>query len=500
MRFLSSFFVVAIAAAAGCIEASTLQERTGPKPVTSTLLQNAITEKALMKNLANLQKIASRNNNNRAFGYSGFAESVEFITDRLSKLSKTSSFYIQDFPALWTNVTSISLKIDGVDTYVFGLQYSPSTSSEGVTLPLVLGPNGTAACTADGYAGLNVTGKAVLVERGTCVGGGTLAGRVRAAVAAGAEIVIIYNNVDAHVTGGTLSAPDPVRYRPGGFIDRVDGLPVVARLLAGESVQVAFQQTQLIETKITQNIIAETRAGDGDNVVMLGAHLDSVVAGPGINDDGSGTSLILELFTALNKYSHNLKVRIAFWGAEENGLLGSRFYTSHLSTANASSLLTYLNFDMVSKGYFGVFDGDGSSFNLSGPPGSSTIEKLFVDDITSKGLTVTPAVWSGGSDYQSFFELGYPVGGLHTGTGAAQDPCYHQACDTYDNPNSTVLTVNAETAAHVLSILATEGNKLLPKRVVKRTPSLGEMEYPRSIAWGVEEGQHGHSITCGQVE
>lgn len=99
---------------------------------------------------------------------------------------------------------------------------------------------------------------------------------------------------------------------------------------------------------------------------------------------------------------------------------------------------------MVSKGYFGVFDGDGSSFNLTGPAGSDVIEKLFVDDLTSKGLTVTPAVFSGGSDYQSFFELGFPVGGLHTGTGEAQDPCYHQACDTYANPNSTVLTVNAK--------------------------------------------------------
>ncbi|KAK0122840.1 hypothetical protein ONS96_009870 [Cadophora gregata f. sp. sojae] len=499
MKVLNSL-LVSLFAAGACVDASSIQERTGPKPVTSKLLQNSITEKALMKNLMNLQKIASRNNNNRAFGYPGFAESVEFISKQVAKQSKTSSFYIQDFPALWTNVTSISLSIDGVDTFVFGLQYSPSTSPEGVTLPLVLGPTGAAGCTVDGYAGFDVVGKAVLLERGTCPTGGTLAGRLRPAAAAGAAVVIIYNNVNAHVTGGTLSAPDPEKFVPGGFIDRVDGLAVVERLKAGESVEIKFQQTQLIETKITQNIIAETKGGDPNNVIMLGAHLDSVVAGPGINDDGSGTSLILELFTALNSFQHNLKVRFAWWGAEENGLLGSRYYTSHLSPANASSLLTYLNFDMVSKGYFGVFDGDGSSFNLTGPAGSDVIEKLFVDDLTSKGLNVTPAVFSGGSDYQSFFELGFPVGGLHTGTGEAQDPCYHQACDTYANPNSTVLTVNAKTAAHVLSILATNGDKLIPKRVSKRTPALGEMEYPRSIAWGVEEGQHGHSITCGQED
>lgn len=247
-----------------------------------------------MKNLKNLQKIASRNNNNRAFGYSGYAESVDFIVKEVAKQSKTSSFYIQEFPALWTNTTSVSLKVDGVDTFVFALQYSPSTSPEGYTLPLVLGPTGAAGCNVTGYAGFNVTGKAVLVERGTCPTGGTLAGRLRPAAAAGAAAVIIYNNVDAHVTGGTLSAPDPANFVPGGFIDRVDGLSIVERLTNGVAVEIVFQQTQLIETKITQNVISETNGGDPNNVIMLGAHLDSVVAGPGINDDGNLLSYLTE--------------------------------------------------------------------------------------------------------------------------------------------------------------------------------------------------------------
>lgn len=251
-----------------------------------------------MKNLMNLQKIASRNGNQRAFGYPGYTESVEFIAKQVAKQSRTSTFYIQDFPALWTNVTSISLKVDGVDTFVFGLQYSPSTSPEGVTLPLVLGPTGAAGCTVAGYEGFDVAGKAVLVERGSCPTGGTLAGRLRPAAAAGAAVVIIYNNVNSHVTGGTLSAPDPTHFVPGGFIDRVDGLPIVARLQAGEEVEVFFQQTQLIETKITQNIIAETKGGDPNNVIMLGAHLDSVVAGPGINDDGETFSFLCWMWMA----------------------------------------------------------------------------------------------------------------------------------------------------------------------------------------------------------
>lgn len=154
---------------------------------------------------------------------------------------------------------------------------------------------------------------------------------------------------------------------------------------------------------------------------------------------------------------------------------------------------------MVSKGYFGVFDGDGSTHGLAGPAGSDVIEKLFVDDLTSKGLNVTPAVFTGGSDYVSFMEvLKKPIGGLHTGTGEAQDPCYHQACDTYANPNATVITINAKTAAHVLANLAIDGVELLPKAAAEsRSEKVGEMEV-RGVEWTVaEEGQEGHSGSCG---
>lgn len=124
--------------------------------------------------------------------------------------------------------------------------------------------------------------------------------------------------------------------------------------------------------------------------------------------------------------------------------MGSEYYTQNLGPANSSVLRAYLNFDMVSRGYFGVFDGDGSSFNVSWPAGSDVIESLFVDDLTSKGIDVTPVKFSETSDYQWFFKLGFPTGGLHTGSDKAQDSCYHLPCDTYSNANSTILTINAK--------------------------------------------------------
>jgi Zn-dependent M28 family amino/carboxypeptidase len=377
----------------------------------------------LMGNLRKLDYIAKANGGNRAFGWPGYKASVDYI---LSRTANSSNFntWTQDFSALYQHVDSISFKADNQSITVIGLTYSPSTSAEGITAPLALGASGSEGCTNESYANLDVKGKIVLVQRGSCPDGTTLAGRMKPAAAAGALAVIIYNDVVTSVAGGgTLTAPNPEAYVSTGYINKDVGEALVARLTAGESVSAYFQQTQTIETRITQNIFTETKGGDASNVIMLGAHLDSVVAGAGINDDGSGTSLILEVKTALEKFRVKNKVRFAWWGAEENGLLGSKHYVAGLNATAADNILAYLNFDMVSKGYFGVFDGDGSTHGLKGAPGSDVIEKLFVQDMTKKGINVTAAVFTGGSDYKPFMDAGKPVGGLHTGTGVAQDPC-----------------------------------------------------------------------------
>lgn len=402
-----------------------------------------------MNNLKELDSIAKANGGNRAFGLPGYAASVNYI---LSQTQKANGFrtWVQDFPALFQRVESIKLTVSNTSYYVIGLSYSPSTSAQGLTAPLVLGASGAEGCTKEGYANLDVKGKIVLVQRGTCPDGTTLAGRMKPAAAAGAAAVIIYSDNISNVTAGTLSNPNP-EYVPTGYINQADGNAIVARLTAGESLEAYFQQTQIVETRITQNIFSETKEGDSSNVIMLGAHLDSVQAGAGINDDGSGSTLILEIKKALEKFKVKNKVRFAWWGAEENGLLGSKYYTQNLNSTDANNILTYLNFDMVARGYFGVFDGDGSSFNLTGAPGSAAIEKLFVDHFTQNKVNVTAARFTGGSDYQSFMNIGKPVGGLHTGTGVEQDPCYHQACDTIDNPNPSTLTINAKVRLHVFT-------------------------------------------------
>jgi len=264
-----------------------------------------------MENLRQLDKIAKANGNNRAFGLSGYAASVNYV---LSRTANSPNFvtWVQDFPALFQQVQSIKFSASNTSYHVIGFTYSPSTTKEGITAPLVLGATGDAGCTNEGYANLDVKGKIVIVQRGLCPDQTTFAGRVRPATAAGAAAVIIYATDELPVTGGTLNSADRDKYVSSGYINKADGETLVARLQAGEAIEAYFQQTQIVETRITKNVFTETKDGDPTNVIVLGAHLDSVQAGPGINDDGSGTSLLLEVKTALEKYRVINKVRFAW--------------------------------------------------------------------------------------------------------------------------------------------------------------------------------------------
>ncbi|OBS16852.1 hypothetical protein FPOA_12557 [Fusarium poae] len=393
----------------------------------------------LLLNLEALNDISFDSGGNRAFGLPGYNASADYIYKRVSEV-KNAEVRRQYFTVISASVNFIDLRVDDKPIHISGLTYSPSTSGEGITAEIALGPEGAAGCDASSYDDLDVKGKIVLVQRFSCPNSDTLAGRVMAGAAAGASAVIFYHDLSTNVTGGSLSASNPEKRGRKAY----------------------FQQTQTIQERITQNVIAETTSGDPHN---LGAHLDSVQAGP-----GSGSSLILELFIALSNYKTENRIRFAWWGAEEKGLLGSTFYTSNLAITDVNDLLVYLNFDMVGNGYFGVADTDGSSYGSKAPKGSEATEKIFADYFTSQGIETTPVALTNGSDYASFWQnLNKPFGFLHTGTGVEQDPCYHQACDTIDNVNSKTLTINAKAAAHILATLDERGSKLIPKTKVTDT-------------------------------
>ncbi|MDX3307595.1 M28 family metallopeptidase [Streptomyces sp. NPDC054884] len=211
------------------------------------------------------------------------------------------------------------------------------------------------------------------------------------------------------------------------------------------------------------NLIADWPGGDTGRVVMAGSHLDSVTAGAGINDNGSGSAAVLELALTVARtgYQPTKHLRFAWWGAEELGMVGSRYYVNNLSSANRARISGYLNFDMIGSpnpGYF-VYDDD------------PTIEKTFKDYFTGIGVpTEIETEGDGRSDHAPFKNAGVPVGGLFSGadyrktaaqaakwggtSGRAFDRCYHSSCDTTANIDDTALDRNADAAAYAVWTLS----------------------------------------------
>lgn len=212
------------------------------------------------------------------------------------------------------------------------------------------------------------------------------------------------------------------------------------------------------------NLIADWKGGDTDHTLMAGGHLDSVQKGPGINDNGSGSATLLEVALAVadSDYQPDKHLRFGWWGAEEEGLVGSTDYVDSLNDAQKSSLSGYLNFDMTGSpnpGYF-VYDSAGE------PEGSKKLQKSLSAYFDQIDVPTETMDINGRSDHAAFAQAGIPVGGTFSGAettktaaqakkwggtaGEAFDPCYHSACDTEDNIDETSLDRQADAIASAI--------------------------------------------------
>ncbi|KAF2180249.1 hypothetical protein K469DRAFT_640064 [Zopfia rhizophila CBS 207.26] len=451
--------------------------------VDSKALQDSIKPEALLKGAQALQDFAyAHPERNRLFGGAGHNDTVNYLVEELEALDGYYKVEKQEWHSLAQVNGTASLLINGTDYNPNVMEYSPSGN---VTAPIVVVNN--LGCNSSDYPS-TVRGNIALISRGTCEFGlkSVLAGQ------AGAAGAIVYNNA-AGSLNGTLGPPRPQGpYIPTVFIAGENGTALRTALTGGASLIGDLDTWSLIENRTTYNVLATSNCGALNTTLMLGAHTDSVAEGPGINDDGSGTIGILEVAKQLAKYKVNNAVRFGFWSGEEAGLLGSTYYVNNLSPAELANVRAYLNFDMIaSPNYiYAIYDGDGSSFNLTGPPGSAEIEEFFEKWFAGAGQNFTATEFSGRSDYQAFIDNGIPAGGTFTGAeeiktpedagkfggtaGIATDPNYHQAGDTVDNLNRTAFELNAKAIAAAVAEYATTFDGLPPKSLQKRRVSLWE--------------------------
>ena len=448
--------------------------------------RKAVTVDGIRAHQAAFQSHSDANGGNRVAGSPGFEASARYVTDkaRAAGLTVTDNAFTFLFNADRTPPTLAQTAPTAI-TYVDGTDYASMTFSESVpsttapvwavdlVLPTSPSPTGsTSGCEAADFTGMPV-GSIALLQRGTCSFGAKSAN----AKAAGAVAAVVFNDgADAGRTGvvnGTLGGAGLGAALGTTLAVGQDLANGVRSGATGSTATVRIDRVQ--ETRTTRNIVAETPGGDPASVVVVGAHLDSVSRGAGINDNGSGSATILEIaetFMAQERTPRN-KLRFVWWGAEEFGLLGSQAYVDGLSQAERDKIVLNLNFDMVGSPNYArfIYDGDNSAFpvgagSAEGPEGSGEIERVFRDYFAAAGLASEETPFSGRSDYGPFIakKVGIPAGGLFTGAegiktaaqaakfggtaGVAYDPCYHLACDTLANVDLQGLSEMSDAAAH----------------------------------------------------
>ena len=463
-------------AAAGVVTSVAPAAAADPACDTVDALMDCVTLAGVEEHLTAFQEIADDNGGNRASGFPGFTASADYVESRLrdagydvTRQPFDFSYYevvgTPTFARTSSPARAFSYSTDGATGDFQDMSYSGSGTVAGAIVPIDVA-SADSGCEAADFP-VATDGQVALVKRGTCEFGA----KARNAEAAGFDGVIIYNDgADAERTGlinGTLGGPV--------------GIPVLDTTFAlgGELAQAGTTVEIGIETinKVvsTENVIADLPGRKKHDVVALGAHLDSVPEGAGINDNGTGSAGILEVAESLAGVQLENTVRFAWWGAEESGLVGSQHYVDSLAAKELKQISAYLNFDMIGSPNFArfVYDGDGSDFEAPAgfvSPKSAAIEHLFEEFYDGRGLLHEDTEFDGRSDYEAFALAGIPTGGLFTGAegvktheqflryggseGAAFDPCYHSACDDIDNIDTTVLDENADAIAYAVMTLA----------------------------------------------
>ncbi|HWC25244.1 MAG TPA: M20/M25/M40 family metallo-hydrolase [Solirubrobacteraceae bacterium] len=463
-------------------------------------LRKALTVEGVREHQAAFQTHTDLNGGNRTGGSPGFEASAAYVKGRAQAAGYAVSDHFFDF-LYNADRTPPTLRQEAptATTYVDGVDYSSMTFSgsiEATTAPvwavdLVLpqapaAGDTTSGCEPADFAGMPA-GSIALMQRGTC----TFGQKADNARDAGAAAALIFNDggdAGRHgVINGTLGAGT---HGPALGMSLAVGQDLANGVASGATGSTATVRVDRVaEVRTTRNIIAETPGGDPDHVVVVGAHLDSVPRGGGIQDNGSGSAAILEIAEILSArgIDPRNKLRFMWFSAEEFGLLGSTAYVEDLAQAERDRIRAMLNFDMIgSPNYVRfVYDGDNSAFPVGpgaaqGPAGSGEIERVFHDYFRSVGLASAETPFSGRSDYGPFIApgVGIPAGGLFTGAegvktaseaavyggtaGQPYDPCYHLRCDDYDNINVQGLHEMSDAAGHAVLTLG--------KRNLRRSP------------------------------
>jgi Zn-dependent M28 family amino/carboxypeptidase len=454
---------IALIVALSPVTRSEAAEALPPSPIAS-----ADAKAGAFRHLEAFQEIASANGGTRASGTPGYDRSADYVAEKLKAAGYVVHFEDFEFPYFEDRTPPILAveQAQSPEAAEGPVRTLTNSGSADVTAPLhavkleltETPAASTSGCDARDFDGFT-RGAIALVRRGTC----TFQVKAENAVAAGAAGVVVMNEGTAGRTDGF-----------SGLLNKSVGVPVVGisydrgraleRLLQAGTVTARLAVDAIAGKRSSRNVLTEPDSGAP--LIVVGAHLDSVPEGPGINDNGSGSAAVLEAALVLADAFHRTpgNVQFAFWGAEERGLVGSRHHVGALTEEERRRIGVYINLDMVGSP-------NSARFVQRSPEATSElatdVRQKLLDEFKERSVPVEErAGGRTGTDDVAFFQKGIPTVGLHSGSGALKsqaqadlfggaagkpyDPCYHKACDTTANIDREALEENARALIRVL--------------------------------------------------
>ncbi|KAJ7214239.1 hypothetical protein C8J57DRAFT_1397438 [Mycena rebaudengoi] len=420
---------------------------------------------SILGHLREFQKFANASANTRMHGSSGYTDNADYVYGVAQEAGL--DVQRQGVSLAVGVVTTSTLTVDGVIYPAPNVTvdfFTTTTDTGGFTSVLTsLAGDG---CLQQEWS--DFKGMAVMVKAG---GQCDKTEKTFNALVSHIGMVIIYDETPKPpVPGAGIFA-----YAPGSETETSISVPVVFNM-DYYTAQALLQKMGAGPITSTATVIIDARDVKSDNIIaqtkiiMIGSHLDSVNAGPGINDNGSGSATLLELVKQLSKFSAGkYSLRFGWWMAEERGVIGSTYYVKQLSQQERDKIVAYINLDMTASPNYilGVQDNDNSG---GGRP--QWIPRILQDAFKSMALNCTGFAVESNSDHAPFIDAGIVVGGLATGAsgrkteleaqmfggvvGQRYDDCYHAACDTIDNLSHEALILNGRAIARALANLAND--------------------------------------------
>ena len=417
---------------------------------TPSKLLPCITKGDLWNHMKKFQAIADANPSpadghpSRNSGEPGYKASADYVAQVMTQAGYDVHIQTYKFDYFaYTGVPTLSEVSPTAHDYAVTTDFNPGQSTGtanaslqpagGIVIPPTPTPSSASGCTAADFSGF-VPGRIALIQRGTC----TFSQKVQNAQDAGASGVIIFNEGNpgrTEVFGGSLSSIPTI---PVAFTSFAIGSDLLSQYQQAVANNTALPTMSLTIKGIVKqdtddyNVIADSKGGDPNHVVVVDAHLDAIY-GAGMLDNASGSATILDIAQQMKNVNPRNKLRFIWFGGEELGLFGSAAYVNSLSSSDLSHIGYDLDADVTATPNYVVGVLDPAGPDLFGRTVTQTFPNRvykastiardqaigYFDSIGLNHELFSPV----GTDAISFNQVGIPASGLLTG----QDCCKSQA-------------------------------------------------------------------------